>query len=119
MADAGPRGYRAGAAIEDYCRACKMDRMHTVVAVDAGGRPLRVSCGYCRSEHNYRGGPRLDRPVAPPPRQTPAVAAEALPSVTDRERSASPVELNHADLELLLRRIIREESGLTAVAPAA
>jgi len=119
MAEAEPRGYRAGAQIEDYCRACKMDRMHTVVAADADGRPLRVSCGYCRSEHNYRGGPRLDAAVAPTPRGRPGATAEALPLVTDRERSASPVDLKQSDLELLLRRIIREETGLTPVAPAA
>ncbi len=34
--------------------------MHTVIAADAAGQPLRVSCGYCRSEHNYRGGPRTE-----------------------------------------------------------
>jgi hypothetical protein len=32
--------------------------MHTVVAADAEGRPIRVTCGFCRSEHNYRGGAR-------------------------------------------------------------
>ena len=54
------RAYRAGESLEDYCRACKTDRMHAVIAVDGSGRPLRVACGYCRSEHNYRGGPRVE-----------------------------------------------------------
>ena len=59
------RPYRAGDSIEDICRACKLDRMHTVVVADADGRPIRVSCGYCGSEHNYRGGPAAARgPVA-------------------------------------------------------
>jgi len=49
----------AGESIEDFCRACKTDRMHTVVAADAEGRPIRVDCGYCHSEHNYRGGGRI------------------------------------------------------------
>ena len=53
------RTYRAGGSIEDYCRACRTDRMHTVVVVGADGQPLRVACGYCGSEHNYRGGPRI------------------------------------------------------------
>ena len=61
------RAYRAGDALEDYCRACKMDRMHTVVAADPAGQPIRVVCGYCRSEHNYRGGPRLDTAGEPEP----------------------------------------------------
>jgi hypothetical protein len=94
------RTYRAGSAIEDYCRACKTDRMHTVVAADAAGRPIRVLCGYCRSEHNYRGGPRVE--------------------TSERERSTPPIMSNASeDLEMLLRRIIREESGLTPAAPAA
>jgi hypothetical protein len=54
------RRYRAGESIEDYCRACKTDRMHTVMVVDTDGTPIRVVCDYCRSEHNYRGGPRID-----------------------------------------------------------
>src|SRR3954466_116704 len=53
------RRYRAGETIEDFCRACKTDRMHTVVAADGDGRPIRVDCGYCHSEHNYRGGARI------------------------------------------------------------
>jgi hypothetical protein len=42
--------------------------------------------------------------------------------VTDRERSGvhvSASDSDHDDLELLLRRVIREETGLTPVAPAA
>ena len=62
---ASARRYRAGDSIEDFCRACKTDRIHTVMAADANGTPLRVVCGYCRSEHNYRGGPRIDSGGAP------------------------------------------------------
>ena len=51
------RTYRAGESLEDLCRACKADRLHTVIVVDADGAPIRVVCGYCHSEHNYRGGP--------------------------------------------------------------
>jgi hypothetical protein len=132
------RSCRAGDTVEDYCRACATDRFHTVVAADARGAPLRVVCDYCRSEHNYRGGPRLtvpgalatgagSRAPAPRPpddreqtRRRPA-APDAFPLVSDRERTASPVMLPNdpdVDLELLLRRVIREESGITPVAPA-
>jgi hypothetical protein len=42
-----------------------------------------------------------------------------FPIVSDRERSAPPMSIDAtADLELLLRRIIREEAGISAVAPA-
>jgi hypothetical protein len=152
------RVYRAGESVEDFCRACKTDRMHTVVAADSLGRPIRVSCGFCRSEHNYRGGPRVE-PSGPaasatsspagsampmrssahapgaagfgPPsshRDTPRpVAARApFPLVADRERIAPPMSVPTStgsladthDLELLLRRIIREEAGISVVTPA-
>jgi hypothetical protein len=121
---AAARRYRAGESIEDYCRACKTDRMHTVVVTDGDGQPLRVSCGYCHSEHNYRGGPRVDSgpsagsraPERARPSGTPAPrpAREPFPIVSEREVSMTA----DRDLELLLRRVIREETGITAVAPA-
>src|SRR6478752_10561660 len=52
------RQYRAGQTVEDHCRSCHEDRIHTVIVVDAHAQPLRVACDFCRSEHNYRGGPR-------------------------------------------------------------
>jgi hypothetical protein len=120
------RTYRAGDSIEDVCRACKADRIHSVVVVDGAGRPLRVVCDYCRSEHNYRGGPRTDTagaPAASPGRSAPRrvePVRDAFPLVSDRERSAPPMALDDSslDLEMVLRRIIREETGLTAAAPA-
>jgi hypothetical protein len=130
------RRYRAGDSIEDICRACKLDRMHTVVVADNDGRPIRVSCGYCGSEHNYRGGPAAEgrgAPASPPkPRSGEGesahsaeggsrriVSAQApFPLISDRERTAPPMTLDSQDVELLLRRIIREETGLTPVAPA-
>ncbi len=120
---------RPGQSIEDFCRACKTDRMHAVVATDDSGTPLRVRCGYCESEHNYRGGPRVNIETGAiatsrtSPRAAPRIESRADPSplVSDRERTLPPVSLNDnvTDLELLLRRVIREETGLTAVIPAA
>src|SRR3954469_21822903 len=115
MAD--ERRYRAGASIEDFCRVCKTDRMHTVVAADGDGRPIRVSCGFCRSEHNYRGGPRVGNSTTAGPKGP--VLHEPLPIVSERERAAPPMAIDReTDIELLLRRIIREETGITAVAPS-
>lgn len=106
-----PRTWRAGESLEDFCRACKTDRLHTIIAVDAGGQPLRVACGFCRSEHNFRGGPRVE-PSGPPARPSAPIrsAAVMLPR--------APAATGHEDLEMLLRRVIREEMGLTPVAPA-
>jgi hypothetical protein len=121
------RTYRAGQSIEDHCRACKADRTHTVIVVDAAGQPIRVACGFCRSEHNYRGGPSAAAATpAPGPasRPRPRGAADPFPLVADRERIASTMTSTMsttpdlADLELLLRRIIREEAGITPATPA-
>jgi hypothetical protein len=118
------RAFRAGESLEDYCRACKTDRLHTVIVVDGTGRPIRVSCDFCSSQHNFRGGPRIDgspTPSAPSARVAP-IPHEPLALVTERERSGVHVSANQSadhDLELLLRRVIREETGLTPVAPAA
>jgi len=132
------RRYRAGESIEDYCRACKTDRMHTIIVTDGDAQPLRVSCGYCRSEHNYRGGPRLRsadderasarpahtrsadderasaRPAHTRSAQDERASRTAFPIVSEREVSMT----GDADLEMLFRRVIREEAGITPVAPA-
>jgi hypothetical protein len=128
--DASGKRYRAGESIEDFCRACKTDRMHTVVAADVEGRPIRVDCGYCHSEHNYRGGARIGsggperaaghseaRGGQSGARTTPA--KDPFPIVSERERTGPPMMPDRdVDLELLLRRVIREETGITPVAPA-
>src|SRR3954469_1722633 len=97
------RPYRAGEAIEDFCRVCKTDRMHTVVAADPEGVPIRVVCGFCQSEHNYRGGPRIggepERPApaatgsTSPPSRRPSVRPDRqpFPIVSERERVAPPI----------------------------
>jgi hypothetical protein len=113
--------HRAGTSVEDYCRACKTDRIHTIVVVDADGQPERVVCDWCRSEHNYRGGGRVAAFGAAPKattQRTRVPGPDAFPIVSDRERIA-PAMAPSDDIELLLRRIIREEAGVTTVVPAA
>jgi hypothetical protein len=130
------RRYRAGESIEDHCRSCHEDRTHAVIVVDGDGRPLRVSCGFCGSQHNYRGGPRMASPASPPPapvspqpvRTDSRLHLSAPPVATIHPNSVRPNEPQRAttmtstsaddDLERLLRRVIREEAGLTAVKPA-
>jgi hypothetical protein len=108
------RTYRAGHNVEDLCRACKVLRSHTVMAVSPEGTILRVVCGYCGSQHNYRGGrePRAESARA---------SGEPLPLVSARERSTPPMDETgtaSGDIESLLRRIIREEAGITPAVPA-
>jgi hypothetical protein len=124
----GDRPFRAGGTVEDYCRVCKSDRMHTVVAASGEGYPVRVVCGYCQSGHNYRGGPRIgaaaSRGSAPAPAGPEAPARKArdgrnpFPIVSERERAAPMSDPVGGDLEMLLRRIIREESGISPAVPA-
>ncbi len=114
--------HRAGQAIEDLCRVCKTLREHTVIAVDDQGRVLRVACGFCGSQHNYRGGGE-DKPAprgAPATREDRAPAGRPFELVSDRERTHAPMtsDLGSTDLETMLRRVIREETGLTPVVPA-
>ena len=101
---------RAGQQVDDLCRACKAVRHHTVMATDAEGEILRVVCGFCGSEHNFRGGGGVRH--APEPR----AAGAARP---ERRDPPMPVDEDAPELERLLRRIVREEAGITAVAPAA
>lgn len=124
--------YRAGQTVEDHCRACKEPRDHRVIAVDGQGQILRVICGYCGSQHNYRG---LKSSTKPPPASNAtvikrgatnasAIATSPEPSqpiVSERERLFEPVSLDEGqyegdimDLEMLLRKVIREEAGITA-----
>jgi hypothetical protein len=77
-----------------------MERTHTVVAVDPRG-DARVRCDTCGSMHDYRGGRGSD-PVS----ETESVSGTVSKTVPD------------TDFERTLRRIIREEAGLTPVAPA-
>jgi len=130
------RTFRAGETVEDYCRACKTDRFHTVIVVDGAGRPIRVSCDHCDSQHNFRGGPRLEVPNVPKVPGVPSVPVVprvlgstpgtlvapgtlGTPGTYPERTHVSPSDSGPHDLELLLRRIIREETGLTPVAPAA
>jgi len=99
-----------------------MDRLHTVIAADAAGRPIRVQCDYCGSQHNFRGEGAPEVPEAQRARHDEHRDRELpqSPRLSERERLAPPVTVNpaEADLEALLRTIIRLESGVTVVVPA-
>jgi hypothetical protein len=109
--------YKAGDSLEDMCRVCKMVRGHTVIVADPRGVVLRVICDYCGSQHNYRGGEARENSSKLQPEPS---ARLQIPLVTERERRFPVVDIaaqgdSALDLELLLRRIIREETGLTPV----
>jgi hypothetical protein len=116
-----PRPRRAGEPIQDLCRACHADRDHTVMAVDGQGYPLRVVCGFCGSQHNYRGGGDATHAEGPSRASegSPRLRHAPFAIVADSEGTGTTMTDDaHADLEKLLRQVIREESGLTEVVPA-
>ena len=114
---AAPRQFRAGQTVEDYCRQCHEDRIHTIIVVDGAAQPLRVTCDYCRSEHNYRGGPRTGQQAGRPAGQQGRTTGQQAnrPAGQQETMAYTPQD---SDLDATIRRIIREETGLTPVAPA-
>jgi hypothetical protein len=109
MTDGGRR-YRAGDRIDDLCRPCKSVRAHAVIVATPDGTPLRVLCDHCGSQHNYRGG-ATRRSATPRPATATPPARSTLPM--SEPSSSAP-----GDLEQLLRRVLREEAGLTPVVPS-
>lgn len=109
----GGRRYAAGMPVDDACRVCKDVRRHTVIVADAAGVPLRVVCDFCGSQHNFRGVTRSSTSGR-------IESDQAMPLVSERERSLPEManESESGDLEILLRRVLREELGLSAVTPA-
>jgi hypothetical protein len=115
------RTHRAGGSIDDVCRACKATRRHTIIAVDERGEVLRVVCDFCGSQHNYRGGGEGEATVpvsAAPPR--PRLTRETAPAAGGSEGTGARMSTSDVgdDLEQVLRRVLREELGLTPVVPA-
>lgn len=104
--------------MDDQCRACKVTRVHVIVAANPDGTIAQVQCDFCGSRHRYHGGGEARR--APPPgvaRRAGPAASYAAPLVAEVERSF-PVSEPPVDFEMMLRRVIREETGMTPVAPA-
>jgi hypothetical protein len=109
--------FHAGDSLDDLCRVCKTVRGHTVIVADSEGRALRVICSYCGSQHNYRGGDTKHEPATRQPGHSGNPPAELI---SERERSFPVMNITAQDggamdLELMLRKIIREETGLTPV----
>jgi hypothetical protein len=52
----------AGSEIDSWCTRCRLDLGHRIVAMVAG-RPKRVICLTCGSEHNYRAPQSEKKPT--------------------------------------------------------
>ncbi len=103
------KNLRVGHRIEDWCRPCKSFRAHTVTLIGSDGVAQRVHCDTCGSQHNFRG-------------RAPHQTSQSPKTPEPEPRSPKPMtkfeDVNQGELESLLRRVIREESGITPVAPA-
>jgi len=93
------RDIRLGDDIDDYCVRCKRIMNHNVVSV-LNGKPAKVRCRTCHSDHDYRNE------QAPPPKVDPRKAAlfnEVLKKVDPSEAAAvedvPELEMEAADTE--------------------
>ncbi len=111
------REIRLGDDIDDYCVRCKRVMNHNVVSV-VDGKPAKVRCRTCHSDHDFRN----EQP--PPPKVDPKKAAlfnEVLKKVSPGD--AAVVE-DEAELEIdadaeteTEAEVEAEETEAAAVAP--
>ncbi len=72
----------AGSEIDAWCTKCRMDLGHRIIAM-VGGRPKRVICQTCGSQHNYRAPQVESRGVV---KRSAAPRAPAAQRVTEKAR---------------------------------
>jgi hypothetical protein len=65
----------AGSEIDAWCTRCRMDLSHRIIALVAG-RPKRVVCQTCGSQHNYRAPHTTAGASAPRERKVRAAPTE-------------------------------------------
>ncbi len=95
-----------------------MARRHTVEAVAPDTGVVRVRCDTCGSLHNFRaGGGRSPAHTGRPTDATGRVDVVAVEAVLEWA-PGEEVDVDGETFERVLRRVIREETGLTPVAPA-
>jgi hypothetical protein len=69
----------AGNEVDAWCTKCRMDLNHRVVAAVAG-RPKRVECLTCHTQHNYRAPKGIKDPIP---------KGEDVPVPTNGKKSAT------------------------------
>jgi hypothetical protein len=111
------REIRLGDDIDDYCVRCKRVMNHNVVSV-VDGKPAKVRCRTCHSDHDFRN----EQP--PPPKVDPKKAAlfnEVLKKVSPADAAAveedAELELD-AETEVEADADAEETEAAAAAAPA-
>ncbi len=106
------RDIRLGDDIDDFCVRCKRIMNHNVVSV-LDGKPAKVRCRTCHSDHDYRH----EQP--PPPKVDPRKAAlfhEVLKKVSPGDAAAAAVD--DSELELAADPEIEAEGDVEVEAEA-
>lgn len=81
-------GVTVGKDVDAWCGKCQEVRAHRVVVLQEG-KPYKVECNHCKSQHNYRAesGPRQASPARPAAAAaTRSVDPEAAKRRQERER---------------------------------
>jgi hypothetical protein len=81
---------RIGKEINAFCGKCKMERTHTIAAMDADGTVRKVTCSMCGGNHNYRqksaATPKVGRTPGANGRGTRTRSKESAPFSPDPKR---------------------------------
>lgn len=76
----------AGSEIDSWCTKCRMDLGHRIIAMHQG-KPKRVICQTCGSQHNYRAPASEKASVVRKSPGTPRPAASAAQRVTEKAKA--------------------------------
>ena len=91
----------AGSEIDSWCTKCRMDLGHRIVAA-VGGRPKRVICQTCNSQHIYRGPASESNAVRARPSGGPK--SSGTPRVTQKAK-AEAERLNEWESRIAGQRV--------------
>ncbi len=80
-------GVTVGKDVDAWCGKCQEVRAHRVVVLQ-DGKPHKVECNHCKSQHNYRAdsAPRQASPARPAAAATRTVDPEAAKRRQEREK---------------------------------
>lgn len=88
---------RIGQEINAYCGKCKLERTHTVAAMEADGSVKKVACTMCGSFHNYKQAKTASDGNGKPARATgtrKGRTATSIDSLLDPSRPAKPYSMS-------------------------
>jgi len=73
------RKQKVGSQIEAWCGSCKVERAHTIAAIDPDGTINKVTCDHCNSSHRYKA-PASEADAKPVKRRASSKATAAAAS---------------------------------------